>query len=304
MAIVKRLNRVTGYTIVDNDVINEKRLKLAAKGLLAVMLSNHKDWVFHLKELSTRSKDGIDAHRTALTDLITFGYVVRRQIRNGGGQLVDYDYLVDDRPVPQNVKEVFLSSGFEAVERMTETGVGFTDTGLTGVGKTGVGKTGVGKSNANKNISNNKNLNNKKEEKEKEVGVANSVLLKAEATLAYWNKFCREGRKPLTSKVTYLDPIRARIKEGASGQDCVNVIWDRAIEWLADPEMKSNFNPATLFRKSKFEKYLDNWADRSQSEKDQITSAASLAAFVAQPQKTKVEVSAKYKRVQSDAAAF
>jgi len=50
--------------------------------------------------------------------------------------------------------------------------------------------------------------------------------------------------------------IRARIREGATLEDCQLIIEHKASEWRFDAEMSSYLRPSTLFRPSHFEEYL------------------------------------------------
>jgi uncharacterized phage protein (TIGR02220 family) len=99
---------------------------------------------------------------------------------------------------------------------------------------------------------------------------------KAAWLLNYWNRNVRAGKRALTS-ATYLKGIKARIKEGASGEDCVNVIKDRVLAWAHDDHMSKNLDPVTLFRASNFPRYLDSWHDRSEAQRRQV---ADIPAFI------------------------
>jgi len=49
--------------------------------------------------------------------------------------------------------------------------------------------------------------------------------------------------------------LLARLTAGATEADCLSVVEDRWRDWSEKPEMRQYFNPETLFRESKFEKY-------------------------------------------------
>lgn len=72
--------RTERYTQVSNSLLNDKQASLQAKGLLSIFLSNSEDWEIHMKEIITRSKNGRDAHYTAVNELIELGYIARIQI--------------------------------------------------------------------------------------------------------------------------------------------------------------------------------------------------------------------------------
>ncbi|HFI0618804.1 TPA: transcriptional regulator [Streptococcus suis] len=65
---------------MNNAFLQDTRLSLQAKGLLAEILSNKGDWHIYIGELETRSINGRDAHRKAYRELQEAGYIkiVRR----------------------------------------------------------------------------------------------------------------------------------------------------------------------------------------------------------------------------------
>src|SRR5690554_3435670 len=65
-----------------NDTARDKRLSFRARGLLALMLSYPTDWEFNRDWLAQQSdEDGVGAVRTALKELETHGYLVRRRVK-------------------------------------------------------------------------------------------------------------------------------------------------------------------------------------------------------------------------------
>ena len=55
---------------------------------------------------------------------------------------------------------------------------------------------------------------------------------------------------------TNLKPIQARLRSGASVQDCKSIIGRKVLQWKNDEKMWPYLRPETLFRASKFESYL------------------------------------------------
>mgnify|MGYP002445049899 CR=1 FL=1 len=53
------------------------------------------------------------------------------------------------------------------------------------------------------------------------------------------------------------NPIRARLREGYTVDDCNRVIDAKVADWGRDPKMSKFLRPETLFRASKFEAYLN-----------------------------------------------
>ena len=54
-----------------------------------------------------------------------------------------------------------------------------------------------------------------------------------------------------------IKPIRARLNDGYTVEDCKKVIDTKAGQWLNNPDMVKYLRPETLFRPSKFEGYLN-----------------------------------------------
>lgn len=55
---------------------------------------------------------------------------------------------------------------------------------------------------------------------------------------------------------TTAKPIRGRLREGYTVDDCIRVIDVKTQEWLNDRKMREYLQPETLFRKSNFERYV------------------------------------------------
>ena len=70
-----------------NYHLRDKSLSLKAKGLLSLMLSLPDDWDYTTKGLAHICKDGVDSICATVRELEQHGYIRRRRIRNGKGQL-------------------------------------------------------------------------------------------------------------------------------------------------------------------------------------------------------------------------
>lgn len=91
---------VTGYTVMSNYHLRDKRLSLKAKGLLSLMLSLPKEWDYSINGLITLSKDGRDGVRAALNELKTAQYVSINKFNDEKG-IYKYKYLVYYIPYPK-----------------------------------------------------------------------------------------------------------------------------------------------------------------------------------------------------------
>lgn len=98
MAIIRQ-KRKKRFSIIDNRVIEDKRLTWGARGLLEYMLSKPDDWKFYMSELITHSdNDGRDKAYGYLKELKKYGYVIRKQGRNSKGKFEAQDLIVTDAP--------------------------------------------------------------------------------------------------------------------------------------------------------------------------------------------------------------
>lgn len=105
MAIVRK-STTKNYSIIPNIGLIDPNLSAKAKGLLAYMLTLPNDWRFHQEELEKHFTDGTKSIRTALNELITQGYVVKKSLRDVNGKFSGTDWVVYDNPTFENRKSV------------------------------------------------------------------------------------------------------------------------------------------------------------------------------------------------------
>ncbi|MFS0560105.1 hypothetical protein AB1K91_05145 [Terribacillus sp. 179-K 1B1 HS] len=99
---VFRVKKNSNYVVMDKTSLRDERLSWKAKGLHAYMLSMPDDWRFYREELSTHAKDGVDAVKTALKELTTYGYLKRERRNNEQGKL-EWETIVYE--IPQKDRE-------------------------------------------------------------------------------------------------------------------------------------------------------------------------------------------------------
>ena len=83
--------------------------------------------------------------------------------------------------------------------------------------------------------------------------VNGSARAAAERLLEFLNRKTGKRYRPMTGT---LEPIMARLKDGASEEDCRSVIANRVRAWKDDDRMRDYLRPATLFNRTKFAQYL------------------------------------------------
>ena len=95
---VFRVEKTGNFTVMANHHLRDKNLSLKAKGLLSMFLSLPETWSYSIKGLARICKEGVDAIRTALKELIQAGYVVCSRKRNAMGQLKEAEYMIYEKP--------------------------------------------------------------------------------------------------------------------------------------------------------------------------------------------------------------
>jgi hypothetical protein len=99
MSKITRQKRTDNFTVVNNDVIQNKDLSWAAKGMLVYLLHLPDNWQINVADLSNRSKNGRDGTAGIIKELMNAGYISRVKIKNEKAQFKGYDYTVTDKPV-------------------------------------------------------------------------------------------------------------------------------------------------------------------------------------------------------------
>lgn len=74
----------------------------------------------------------------------------------------------------------------------------------------------------------------------------------AHRILLFLNKRAGRNYRAVTANIT---PIIARMKEGATEDECLMIVGRKALEWESDEKMCKYLRPATLFNKTKFWQY-------------------------------------------------
>ena len=97
---VFRIERTHDYTVMSNHHLRNANLSLKAKGLLSMILSLPEEWNYTTRGLASICKEGVDAIGSALKELETAGYIVRRQLRGTNGRITDTEYVIYEQPQP------------------------------------------------------------------------------------------------------------------------------------------------------------------------------------------------------------
>lgn len=114
--MIIRVEKTKNYTTMSNYHFKDKDMSLKAKGLLSLILSLPEEWDYTLKGLSMLCKDGVDSVRTALKELMEFGYVETARVRDEKGRLRGTEYVVYEKPVshsPESKESIVEEQGME-----------------------------------------------------------------------------------------------------------------------------------------------------------------------------------------------
>jgi hypothetical protein len=97
--MIKRAPRPdSGFLMIRNDVVRDKRLSYRARGLLCAMLSYPDNWNFNRDWLAEQSEgEGQRAVRGALQELEHYGYLRRERIKLDKGRF-GWEHVVYDTP--------------------------------------------------------------------------------------------------------------------------------------------------------------------------------------------------------------
>jgi hypothetical protein len=105
--MIKRSRRPdSGFLLIRNDVLRDRRLSYRARGLLCAMLSYPDDWQFNRDWLAGQSEgEGQAAVRTALRELERHGYLKRERRKDPLTGKFGWEHVLYD--TPQDADSVF-----------------------------------------------------------------------------------------------------------------------------------------------------------------------------------------------------
>lgn len=95
---VFRVEKNRNYTVMSNVHLDDRRLSLRAIGLLSRMLRQPDDWDYTVEGLAAQCKEGRDAIRKVIQELIAAGYIVRHRTHREDGAFDGIEYIIYERP--------------------------------------------------------------------------------------------------------------------------------------------------------------------------------------------------------------
>lgn len=80
------------FSIIKNNIVNDKRLSFGAKGVACYLLSKPIGWQFYLVDIQNHSNEGLYSVKGYIKELEDIGFLERIKIKNSKGQFVGLDY--------------------------------------------------------------------------------------------------------------------------------------------------------------------------------------------------------------------
>jgi|SRR6266496_6718132 len=96
--ICKIKKHQSSFVIIDKNAVQDVRLSLRARGLLAYLLCLPDNWVVVVSELQERFQDGRYSIQAAFKELELHGYATLETIRNELGQIAGKEWHIHEKP--------------------------------------------------------------------------------------------------------------------------------------------------------------------------------------------------------------
>lgn len=228
MGIIRTEKTSGNYFIASKHYVEDETLSWKAKGLMSYLFSKPDDWKIYQSQLEKISTDGRISVRSIINELIEKGYMTRIPSRKDNGDFNGYEYTLHEKP------------------RCT-----FHDSANHGSAKRDVAKPATTNNNSTNNDLTNNNSNRVDHFTYKEI-------------IEYLNRYT--GKKFNFRAKANQELIKARFNEGYSKEDFLKVIDNKVAEWINVDSMKNYLQPSTLFRKSNFDKYLNQTVQKTKKE--------------------------------------
>lgn len=100
MAVFRKVKK-SDFTVIDNNIFKNAKLTLKAKGMICTMLSLPDDWQFNEEGLAQLSNDSRSGIRNTLNELMEYGYLTRKQLKNDTGKFANMEYTIYEEPLYQ-----------------------------------------------------------------------------------------------------------------------------------------------------------------------------------------------------------
>lgn len=105
MSIIRAPKVDRFFYVLDKNISEDKRLSWQARGLLVYLLGKPDNWkvsveALKLETVESRKPTSRDGVYSIMDELSNAGYVKRVPVRDEGGRMAGFDYLVQESPLP------------------------------------------------------------------------------------------------------------------------------------------------------------------------------------------------------------
>lgn len=107
----------TSFTIVNNEILRNKKLGMKERGLLITLISLPDGWNFSIQGLVSILPEGKSSIQAGIHKLEEMGYIRRTLAKEENGHFSGYDWEISDRPI---FTEKPLAENQSTVNEMTE----------------------------------------------------------------------------------------------------------------------------------------------------------------------------------------
>lgn len=242
MSLIKLTN---DFTVTPNEILNNDKLSLKAKGLWVYLNSKPNGWNYSVNGTVKQNKDGYDSVSSGMKELENEGYLVRKPNKGNNGEFNGYDYYLYSIPV--NHKTIN--------------------------GNTVKGKPMNGEPHNHSNTNKSKSIISKKDLRNDLFSNKSDVSFLPNEIIKYLNGKIKEknpNSRGFGLLESHLKHIKTRLKTKGvkyNLEDFKKVIDYKIYKWYDDPKAKEWLRPKTLFGDN-FDTYL-NEALNYKIEKDE-----------------------------------
>lgn len=98
-----KVEEIGSYSVMPNAFLQDNKLSLKAKGLLATIYYLPNEWDYSVNGLCAITNTKITAMRSTLTELEINGYLTRKQTKDKEGKW-EYIYIIHIKPKKRKIK--------------------------------------------------------------------------------------------------------------------------------------------------------------------------------------------------------
>lgn len=277
MTFFRTVKRENPFVQIDKDLVNDPTISAKAKGIMLYLLSKPEGWKVYQSDIVNHMSDGKTSISNGIKELLDAGYIERNRAHNEDGTFAGYEYTVYERKDLKSVDKP-RHDNISTESRFSVDGKPVN--GLSDNGKSATSNIYI----TNNDLSNN-DLSNIKQhgaldstppsENKKDTSQLSNVphdkrvymdkLEPAQKAYVYdtiighLNKV--SGKRYSSKGDANQKAINGRLKQGYTIQDILNVIDVKSQQWSRNKKMNKYLRPSTLFRKSKFEGYLNEYKE-------------------------------------------